>query len=101
LGVDSVLIRIAFVVLALAGGSGGLVYVVAWILVPEEKEGESLGQARPPSGETLRLIFGGVLIAVGAIALLGISFPHLWKYIWPLALIAIGLVIVVQASARR
>lgn len=101
LGVDPVLVRIAFVVLALAGGGGVLLYVAAWILVPEEREGESLGQGRPSSAETLRLIFGGTLIAVGAIALLGVSFPLLWKYIWPLALIVIGLAIIVQASSRR
>ncbi len=101
LDVDPVLIRIAFVVLALAGGGGLLLYVVAWILIPEERPGESLGQVRPSSAETLRLVLGGVLIAVGGIALLGVSVPRLWKFIWPLAIIAIGVAIVVQASSSR
>jgi phage shock protein C len=101
LGVDPVLIRIAFVVLAVAGGGGVLLYVVAWILIPEERAGESLGVARPSSAETLRLIVGGTLIAVGAIALLGVSVPRLWKFIWPLTIIAVGVAIVVQASSSR
>lgn len=100
LGIDPVLIRIAFVVLALAGGGGVLLYIVGWVLIPEERPGESPGEARPSSAEALRLILGGALIAVGVIALLGVSFPHLWKYFWPLALIAIGLAVLIQASRR-
>ena len=101
LGIDPVLVRIAFVVLALAGGGGVLLYIVGWILIPEESPGESVGEVRPSGAETLRLIFGGTLIAVGAIALLGVSFPHLWKYVWPLVLIVIGVAIIVQTSSRR
>src|SRR3990170_3498032 len=67
LGVDPVLLRIAFVVLAIAGGGGVLLYVVSWILIPEERSGESLGEARPSSADTTRLIVGGTLIAIGTI----------------------------------
>jgi len=101
LGIDPVLIRIAFVVLALAVGGGVLLYIVGWILIPEESPGESVGEVRPSAAATLRLIFGGALIAVGAIALLGVSFPHLWKYFWPLALIVIGVAVIIRTSSRR
>jgi phage shock protein PspC (stress-responsive transcriptional regulator) len=70
LGVDPVLIRIAFVVLTVAGGSGVL-------------------------------LFGGVLIAIGVILILGLALPRVGKYFWPLILIALGVAIIVQASARR
>jgi phage shock protein C len=101
LGVDPVLLRIAFVVLAIAGGGGILLYIVAWILVPEERAGEPLGSARPSSVETTRLIVGGSLIALGTILLLDLSFGRIGRFFWPLALIAIGVAIVVQAAVPR
>lgn len=35
-GVDPVLIRIIFVLLALFGGGGLLLYLICWLLIPEE-----------------------------------------------------------------
>jgi phage shock protein C len=101
LGVDPVLLRIAFVVLAVAGGGGILIYVVAWILIPDEREGETLGTVKPAGQEVTRLIVGGALIAIGTILLLNLSLPRFGKYFWPLALIAIGVAVVIQASASR
>jgi phage shock protein C len=37
--VDPTLVRVLFVVLAVAGGPGILAYVLLWILVPEEPQG--------------------------------------------------------------
>jgi phage shock protein PspC (stress-responsive transcriptional regulator) len=37
--------RIAFVALALAGGTGILLYVAAWLVMPEEGETESIASA--------------------------------------------------------
>jgi phage shock protein C len=36
---DPTLIRVLFVVLALLGGPGLVIYLVLWILVPEEPQG--------------------------------------------------------------
>lgn len=101
LGVDPVLLRIAFVVLAIAGGGGVILYILGWILIPEEKPGEALGSAAPSSAESLRLVAGGALIAVGVLLLLNLSIPRIGKYLWPLALIAIGIAVIVQVSSRR
>ena len=101
LGIDPVLLRIAFVILAIAGGGGILLYIVSWILIPEQREGEDLGTARPSSIDSTRLIVGGALIAIGTILLLNLSLPRLGKYFWPLALIAVGVAVVIQASATR
>ena len=35
-GVDSTLVRLLFVLLVLAGGSGVLLYIVLWIVIPRE-----------------------------------------------------------------
>jgi phage shock protein C len=101
LGIDPALLRIAFVILAIAGGAGILLYIVSWILIPEQREGEDLGTARPSSIDSTRLIVGGALIAVGTILLLNLSLPRIGKYFWPLALIAVGVAVVIQASADR
>jgi phage shock protein C len=101
LGVDPVLLRIAMVILAIAGGGGILIYLVAWVLIPREREGEDLGSARPEGADTTRLLVGGALIAIGTILLLNLSVPWLGKYFWPLALIAVGVAVVIQASSRR
>ena len=43
LGLDPTLIRLGMVALVLAGGFGGLAYIVAWIIVPLEPW-ESVGK---------------------------------------------------------
>ncbi len=103
LGIDPVLLRIAFVVLGVAGGGGIPLYIIAWIAIPEEKEGDAVGVGtpRPDAAATARLVIGGTLIALGSILLLNLSIPRFGKYFWPLALIAVGVGVIVQASARR
>lgn len=44
LGTDVQLVRIGFVVAALAGGLGVPVYLAAWLLVPEEHRQTSLAE---------------------------------------------------------
>ena len=95
------LLRIAFVVLAVAGGGSVLLYVVAWILIPEAQPGESLGTATPSNVDTTRLIVGGALIAIGTILLLDLSMPRIGRYLWPLALIVIGVAVILQSSMSR
>jgi phage shock protein C len=43
--IDPSIIRLIFVVLALAGGPGLLIYIIMWIVVPEEPVGP-----QPPAG---------------------------------------------------
>jgi phage shock protein C len=40
-GIDANIVRLAMVVLALLGGSGVLLYLVAWAIVPKEDTGEA------------------------------------------------------------
>ncbi|MBV8236365.1 MAG: PspC domain-containing protein, partial [Acidimicrobiia bacterium] len=68
--VDPVIFRIAFVVLAFVGGAGFLLYPAAWLLLPEEGHGRSIGEAwvqRGRRGHWLAI----ALIAVGALILAG------------------------------
>lgn len=43
-GIDPLVFRILFVVLALFGGSGILMYALGWLLIPDEGQDESEGQ---------------------------------------------------------
>ena len=36
-GIDPTIIRLIWVILALMGGAGIIAYIIAWIIIPEEK----------------------------------------------------------------
>jgi phage shock protein PspC (stress-responsive transcriptional regulator) len=42
LGVDPVIVRIAFVLLALLGTVGVVLYLAGWLLIPDERSGRSV-----------------------------------------------------------
>lgn len=42
LGIDPLIVRVAFVVLALIGGAGVPLYLAGWLLIPDEQSGESV-----------------------------------------------------------
>ncbi len=87
-GIDPVIIRLAFVVITLIGaGSGLLLYLIAWLVIPREDQHESAamdalrGGRRPGSRSFLALV-----LLVGAILILSSSF--VW---WPVFGIGDGL----------
>lgn len=86
--IDPALVRLAFVVFALAGGASVLLYIVLWIAVP-------VGEGAPavPLGERGHEMLATVLIAIGALWLLAnlgaFTFIN-WRLAWPLVLIAAG-----------
>jgi phage shock protein C len=52
MGIDATLIRLGFALLTVFGGLGVLLYLCAWIVVPDETDGASIaesfaGQRRP------------------------------------------------------
>jgi phage shock protein C len=44
LGVDPTLVRLAFALLTIFGGAGALLYLCAWIVIPEEGDGASIAE---------------------------------------------------------
>src|SRR5579884_877611 len=69
--------RIAFVALAFAGGTGVVLYLAAWLVVPEEGADESIAAAelKKHRGHPRRLL-GFAL--VGAVLLAVLSSIHVW-----------------------
>jgi phage shock protein C len=45
-GIDPTLVRLAFAVLTIFGGAGILIYLIAWIVIPEEGgDGSSIAES--------------------------------------------------------
>ena len=112
LDVDPVLVRVGFVLGAFANGIGVLAYIILWVLVPQRPysfdlypEAEASQMADPPSSKSNvapATIFGGILVAVGFMALAdnllpGVSFDDLW----PIVLIAMGVGLVFHTMRNR
>lgn len=102
-GIDPILVRLGFVLLTIAGGSGVLIYLIAWLIIPEEGEGEE--QAPRRSGPALdagttRLLLGGILIAIGGILLASRFIPYFSEVFWPLAFIVAGAAVIMGAARR-
>jgi phage shock protein C len=101
LGIDPVILRVAFVVLTIAGLAGVLVYLIGWIAIPEEKPGEAVGAAPHSSGNTARMVVGGLLILVGGAVLLDNLIPDLSKFFWPAAIILLGAGVLFGGVGRK
>jgi len=100
LGVDPVLLRIAFIILALANGLGLIAYVVAWVAIPEERPGQPVGPVLEPRRETGRLVLGGSLVVLGLVLLLDRLAPSLDELFWPVAVVAVGVAVILVGLRR-
>lgn len=91
--VDPVVFRIAFVVLALSGWGGGvLLYIIAWLVMPEGSETEPVVGYRPQQGARF---IGLALILAGGVALIDRVLPDFDLMFWPLAVIAVGIAVLI------
>jgi phage shock protein PspC (stress-responsive transcriptional regulator)/predicted membrane protein len=92
-GVDRWVIRLAFVVLSFGGGSGILLYIAAWLLMPEEGQSESVGQRWANQANSTRPWIGVVFVLIAA-AILFSNFPFFdGGLLFPTALLVIGILL--------
>lgn len=97
--VDPVWFRIGFVVLAIGGGSGILIYLLMWLIVPPQPD----GYVAPETGRgsvTGVAVIGVVFIIVGTVALVNTAAPWLGQYVWPVVLLTGGLVLLLGGLKR-
>lgn len=71
LGVDVAWIRIGFVVLALFGGSGVLLYLIGWLAIPQEGEHDSIAVDRAGDIQSAGSWIGIALIVLAGMIVLG------------------------------
>lgn len=110
-GLDPVIVRLAFVLFTLAGGAGLLAYLILAIVVPQEDP--ALGDLHNSTAASFYAggarrtgpLGGMLLIGVGLIMLannLGVTLAWVpwfsWHLVWPVALIALGAVILTNRS---
>jgi len=73
-GVDPLIFRILFVVLAIFGGSGILLYGMGWLLIPDDGEESSEAQrlfSGRTSGSTISKVVAGVVVLILGLVLMG------------------------------
>ncbi len=103
LGIEPIVVRIAFVVLALAAGFGLVVYLLAWLLAPQEAlEGATRPRARILIRPTLGQALGAALILAGVMLLLFVT--GFWfgeELAWPVTLAGIGFAILWARSGEE
>ena len=95
LGIQSNIVRVAFVVLSFAAGFGLVVYLLTWLLAPLEPANAGV-EPRPPRirRPTRRQLLGIGLMALGVLVV--VSITGLWfggEHGWPVVLAAIGFAI--------
>ncbi len=117
IGLDATLIRLIFLVLGFMTGSGLLIYIILWVIIPSANESPNVqgdwsyraGQMRDdfiqatskPNMDAMKLV-GGVLVTLGVFFLVKEIQPE-WFYwankgvMWALVLIGIGAIFVVRA----
>jgi phage shock protein PspC (stress-responsive transcriptional regulator) len=99
--VDANLFRILFVIFTFMGGIGILIYITAWVLIPENLEPDELRKKQTPRDSTFLIAI--ILIVAGLILLtreFGLfHYFHYWRIpwasIWAIFLILIGILLVV------
>jgi phage shock protein PspC (stress-responsive transcriptional regulator) len=98
-GVDPVLIRLAFVLVTLAGGAGLIVYIVLAMLMPVEVSGGASATHHQQSMTGTSEMLGLLFVAFGVVFLAG-TLGWLawldWSVFWPVVLIGLGLMILLR-----
>lgn len=93
LGIDPVLVRLAFILLAFAGGLGILLYLVAWLVLPEDQAGASAGDTAVNRVSEAPGWVKAVLAVIGVVIVIGQLGPGRSSLFWAFVLIAIGVLL--------
>lgn len=116
--IDPTIVRLIFVLLIFGGGSGVLIYLILWLVIPkeggEEKEidrgekvsefakevknkAESMAKEIKLDTKTKKTgrisVLGVVLILIGTVTIWNQIFPRMieWNFFWPGLLILVGI----------
>src|SRR6185295_9075810 len=90
LGVDPIIVRIAFVAAAMAGGVGVAIYLLAWVVLPAGEAPAGPVWLRTSRG-TIEIVVGIAFLALSVLLTFrafGLLFSDV--IVWPLVLVAAG-----------
>jgi len=92
LGVDTVWLRLGFVLGSLFWGVGLVVYALLWITLSEQPEEEELGSPPPLAMANPRAVAGILLLTLGLLVILWNVLSSLsFKFVIPVLLVGLGL----------
>jgi len=120
--IDPVLIRLAVILIAIAGGAGVLFYIIAWVIIPEDpscenpregadeikehaeniaKEVKKVVKDSKNTPDDSKKLVGSFVILLGLLFLLQNIFSvNLWSSFWPVALIILGFYFMVKSNRK-
>lgn len=120
LGIDSVIVRVFFILMAVFGGFGGVIYLILWVVMPAEdapdaslefsdrarQVGSEFGQAVSKPNPSIAVFIGiGLILAGSAIFLRTLNITWLdWldgRLVWPVVLIVGGGFLLYRAIKER
>lgn len=96
-GIDPVLIRVAFVVLTIFGGFGGLLYVLGWLLLPAD--GDEVSAAEALLGRGRSSVPPVLAVGLGVVAVISAFSTFSWGL--PFLPLVVGGAIVLTIMKRR
>lgn len=95
-GVDPIMFRIAFVILAIAGSGVGIaLYIAAWVIMPQGESTPPDPGSRPANASAL--LVGTIFVALGIGLLIDLVFPWFDRLVWPSLLVALGIYIILES----
>jgi phage shock protein PspC (stress-responsive transcriptional regulator) len=122
--IDSLITRLLWVLLIFSGGIGLLLYIIAWVLIPNDPKGngktageemreridtiaQGVKEASKPKNKekkesyTFSYVFGALLIILG----IGLFFQNIiginfWENFWPLIFIIIGIMLILKVREK-
>lgn len=102
-GVDPIWFRLGFVVTTLIGGTGLIIYVVAWIVLPAAAPGDETTAGAKGIGPEGSVIAGVALVGIGLMLLANTFLPWFGKVVWPLAVViaGVGLIYIGTRNEQR
>jgi signal transduction histidine kinase len=93
--VDATIVRVAFALLAVAGGTGFAVYMVAWLLIPKEGSDMAIGRRALADRSTLALACAlGTVLVAALLTLAGLGLGFAANLVWPASITLAGAVLV-------
>lgn len=111
-GLDTALVRIAFVIAFMFASFGFWIYIILWAILPvsgqqtidngQPSESVSESESVSKSESKVKSIFAGsFIILVGLLFLLNNFIPINWVWkLWPLILVAIGVVMIITSRKK-
>ncbi len=118
-GLDVALVRIAFVIAFLFASFGFWLYIILWIVLPDGQRTVDNGQqtsdwgqqtadigqqsesVTKPESKVKSVLAGSFVILIGLLFLINNFIPINWVWkLWPLILVAIGVVMIITASKK-